>query len=109
MIAFAQHAPQTPGELYQAQAMDVIEHAVLPEWGKHMDKVDGGTLTFHYRVYPDGRVAHLKITSTTGNRFLEEISLRSMQGVKLPPVPPAVLGDEPWLEMETQMKPQVNG
>ncbi len=86
--------------------MDVIEHAILPEWGKHPDKVDGGTLTLRYRVYPDGRIADLKITSTTGNRFLEETSLRSMQGVKLPPVPSAVLGHEPFLEMEAHVKPQ---
>ena len=107
MTALSQNGPQTPSELYQAQAMEVIERAVLPEWGKHMDRIDAGTVTFHYRVYPEGLVADLKITSSTGNRFLEEMSLRCMQGIRLPRVPAAVLGNEPSLEMETQMNPQL--
>ena len=106
--ALSQNAPQTPDELYQAQAMEVIERAVLPDWGKHMDKIDDGMVTFHYRVYPDGRIADLKITSSTGNRLLEEMSLHSMQGVRLPPVPAVVLGHDPSLEMQTEIKPQLN-
>jgi TonB family protein len=109
-IALAAGAPEAVAERYRAQVMQVIEQAVLPEWGKHMDKVDAGTVTFRFRVYADGRIADLKIISSTGNRFLEEMSFRCMQTVKLPPVPAELLRDQPdqWLEMETQMKPEVN-
>jgi TonB family protein len=58
-------------------------------------RVSVGTVKVRFEIAPDGRVHNLKIASNTGNAALADLAIRTVQGTRIPPIPPTLVAGLP--------------
>ncbi len=89
--------------LYQSQVSAIAFHAVVPEFAKHPERLkESVKLTF--RLDRLGRVKHLKVISTSSNRWAQETATRIMRVAKFPPIPTKVIAEQghDWVDVEAE-------
>jgi len=73
--------------LYHQQVHTMLQAAVTPEFMRHHERLNGGSVEYAFQLDAQGRVVSLKAHSTKGSRWGEQTLARIVRSLKFPPVP----------------------
>ena len=80
--------------LYHQQVHTMLQAAVAPEFMRHHERLNGGSVKYAFELDARGRVVSLKARSTKGSRWGEQTFARVVRSLKFPPVPPEAMKQE---------------
>jgi hypothetical protein len=80
--------------LYHQQVHTMLQAAVAPEFMRHHERLNGGSVNYVFELDSRGRVVSLKAHSTKNSRWGEETLARIVRSLKFPPVPPEAMKQE---------------
>ena len=80
--------------LYHQQVHTMLQAAITPEFMRHHQRLNGGSVQYAFQLDAHGRVVSLKAHSTKGSRWGEQTLSRIVRSLKFPPVPPEAMKQE---------------
>ena len=80
--------------LYHQQVHTMLQAAIAPEFMRHHERLNGGSVKYAFELDARGRVVSLKARSTKGSRWGEQTFARIVRSLKFPPVPPEAMKQE---------------
>jgi hypothetical protein len=80
--------------LYHQQVHTMLQAAVAPEFMRHHERLNGGSIKYAFELDSRGRVVSLKAHSTKNSRWGEQTFARIVRSLKFPPVPPEAMKQE---------------
>ena len=90
---------------YQSQVSAIAFHSVVPEFGKHPERMEkGGIVNATFRLDRQGRVKDLKVFATKPNRWAEITATRMILAAKFPAPPEKVIAEQghDWVDVHVQ-------
>lgn len=82
------------GYLYHQQVHTMLQAAVAPEFTRHHERLNGGSVQYAFELDARGRVVSLKAHSDNGSRWGEDTLARIVRSLKFPPVPAEAMRQE---------------
>jgi hypothetical protein len=80
--------------LYHQQVHTMLQAAVTPEFMRHHERLNGGSVQYAFQLDGRGRVVSLKAHSTKGSQWGEQTLSRIVRSLKFPSVPPEAMKQE---------------
>jgi hypothetical protein len=80
--------------LYHQQVHTMLQAAIAPEFMRHHERLNGGSVQYTFQLDAQGRVVSLKAHSTKGSRWGEHTLARIVRSLKFPPVPAEAMKQE---------------
>ena len=91
---------------YQNRVTSNVTQMLFPRLAIHFDQLrQAGSIKIIYRVRADGGVEGVKVFSGRASRIIVETCVRTIKGLKLPPIPKDVIGEQghSWVEVESEI------
>jgi len=101
----AADAQQPATSAYQSQVSAIAFHTVVPEFGKHPERMEkGGIVNATFRLDRQGHVKDLRVFSTKPNRWAEMTATRMILAAKFPVPPEEVIAEQghDWVDVHAQ-------
>jgi hypothetical protein len=97
-------ALQTKVDAYIQEVGQIVRDALMPELAEHRELGDV-IKEFSFRIDAAGHPNEIKATSIPPTKFLDQLVIRVIRGLKFPPIPKEILEKYPDIEFRTRMGP----
>ena len=95
---------QSKVDAYLDKVGPILAQALMPELAKHPE-LGNVRKTFSFRINAAGHPREIKTTSAPSTKFLDQLVVRVIRGLKFPPIPKELLQKYPEIEFRTEMSP----
>ena len=91
-------------DAYMAEVTRIVAGALMPELAKHRE-LGNVTKKFSFRIDAVGRPSQITCTTIPPNKFLDQMVVGGIRGLKFPRIPKNILEKYKYLEFQTEMGP----
>jgi hypothetical protein len=102
MVTAEADSLQPAVDAYMAEVTRIVASALMPELAKHRE-LGNVTKKFSFRIDAAGRPSQITCTTVPPNKFLDQLVVRGIRGLKFPPIPKKILRTYESLEFRTEM------